>query len=126
MSTTPTPERERLPTTRTGFTGKLKIGDYKMYVNIGLYEDGRPGEVFITAAKDGSTLSGLLKTVSILTSVALQHGISIDYLRTKFEGMKFEPSGYTGNAEIPQVESIVDYVFRWIAVEAEKRKKNQP
>lgn len=119
-----TPNRERLPTDRRSVVHKLKIDGHKAYMTVGFYPDGRPGELFVTLGKDGSTMAGMMKTISILTSICLQHGISIEYLRSKFEGMKFEPSGLTTNPEIPEATSIPDYIFRWIDENAKKVKPN--
>lgn len=111
------PERERLPTTRSSITHKFVIGDLEGYLTVGLFEDGRPGEVFIKIAKHGSTVSGLVDTVAVLTSLALQYGVTIDVLANKFEYVRFEPSGMTKNSDIRQAHSIVDYVFRWLGLQ---------
>lgn len=117
--------RERLPTDRTGITHKFKLGGHKIYLTVGLYPDGRPAEIFCHFDKSGSTVNGLLQAISLLTSVALQHGISLEYLKGKFEGVRFEPNGMTSNADIQEASSIVDYIFRWIDIELKKRKKIQ-
>jgi ribonucleoside-diphosphate reductase alpha chain len=81
---------------------------------VGLFPDGRPGEVFIKIAKHGSTISGLVDTIAVLTSLALQYGVPLDALVRKFAFTRFEPSGWTNNPEIANAKSIVDYVFRWL------------
>jgi len=81
---------------------------------VGLYEDGRPGEIFVTIAKEGSTISGLMDAVALLTSVALQYGVPIEDLGRKFRNTRFEPYGRTGNPEIPWATSLVDYIYRWL------------
>jgi ribonucleoside-diphosphate reductase alpha chain len=84
---------------------------------VGLYEDGTPGEVFITMAKEGSTIGGLMDAVATLVSVSLQYGVPVESLVRKFEHVRFEPSGMTRNREIPIAKSLVDYIFRWLAME---------
>lgn len=110
----PQPQRERLPNTRSAITHKFEIADQDGYIIVGLYEDGRPGEVFLKIGKEGSTLGGLLDCVGILTSVALQHGVSLETLVEKLSYVRFEPSGLTKNPEVRSAHSIVDYVFRWL------------
>jgi ribonucleoside-diphosphate reductase alpha chain len=107
-------ERERLPDTRRSITHKFNINGHEGYITVGLFEDGRPGEVFIKMAKQGSTVRGLMDAVGILTSVALQHGVSVDELVRKFEYARFEPNGWTKNPRIGYARSVVDYVFRWL------------
>lgn len=111
------PLRERLPDTRRSVTHKFSINGHEGYITVGLYEDGRPGELFIKTAKEGSTLSGLFDTIGILTSLALQYGVPVERLATKFAHMQFEPSGWTKNPDIRDATSIVDYIFRWMALE---------
>ncbi|WP_425399254.1 hypothetical protein [Aeoliella sp.] len=108
------PQRERLPITRTAINHKFEIADQDGYIIVGLYEDGRPGEVFLKIGKEGSTLGGLLDAVGILTSVALQHGVPLKTLVDKLSYVRFEPSGLTKNPEVRTAHSIVDYVFRWL------------
>lgn len=109
--------RRRLPDTRAGKNHAFNVGGHKGYLNVGLFEDGTPGELFITMGKDGSTVGGLMDSVAILTSVALQHGVPISTLANKFKGQHFEPCGLTTNEKIPQVTSITDYIFRWLEIE---------
>jgi ribonucleoside-diphosphate reductase alpha chain len=96
------------------FTIHSDTGEQAVYVTVGLYEDGRPGELFINAGKAGSTLNSLLDIIGIQASFALQYGIPLEVLCVKFRGMSFEPAGKTGNPEIPQCSSIIDYIFRWL------------
>ena len=81
---------------------------------MGLYPDGQPGEMFIRMAKEGSTVAGLMDSFAISVSVALQYGVPLRDLVNKFAHVRFEPSGFTGNQEIPIAKSIVDYIFRWL------------
>ena len=106
--------RERLPDTRNSITHKFEISGHEGYIIVGLYQDGRPGELFLTMGKEGSTLGGLLDSIGILTSVALQYGVPLGALVRKFSYCRFEPSGWTKNPEIRQATSIVDYIFRWL------------
>lgn len=106
--------RKRLPQTRKGVIHKIDIGDFEGYLIIGLYEDGQPGEVFIEASKEGSTISGLLDTIGIQTSLLLQYGVPLEDIARKFIGTRFEPLGRTQNDDIPFAQSIVDYVFRFL------------
>jgi len=116
LETAGRPIRHRLPDTRQSLTHKFKICGHEGYLTVGLFEGGRPGELFIRMAKEGSTLSGLMDTVGILTSLALQYGVPVEALARKFEFTRFEPSGWTPNAQIQHAHSIVDYVFRWMGV----------
>jgi len=110
------PIRERLPKTRQSLTHKFSISGHEGYITAGMYEDGRLGEIFITMAKQGSTISGLVDAFATSTSIALQYGVPFKDLVRKFTYMRFEPSGYTGNEEVPRANSIIDYIFRWLAV----------
>ena len=85
------------------------------YVTVGLYEDGTPGEIFLTMAKEGSTISGLMDSFATAISLTLQYGVPLEALVEKFSHMRFEPAGYTKNPEIPIAKSLVDYIFRWLA-----------
>ncbi|MGA2496766.1 MAG: hypothetical protein ABSH20_03440 [Tepidisphaeraceae bacterium] len=111
------PLRRRLPDTRRALTHKFDVQGHEGYVTVGLYDDGNPGEVFITMAKEGSTIGGLMDTIATLVSVALQYGVPVESLVRKFEHVRFEPSGMTRNPEIPIAKSLVDYIFRWLAME---------
>ena len=111
------PLRRRLPDTRNAITHKFDVAGHEGYITVGLYNDGTPGEVFITMAKEGSTIGGLMDTIATLISLALQYGVPIESLVRKFEHVRFEPSGMTRNSEIPFAKSLVDYIFRWLAME---------
>jgi len=109
------PVRHRMPDTRTSLTHKFEIAGHEGYITVGLYEDGQPGELFITMSKEGSTIGGLMDTVGTLTSIALQYGVPLESLVKKFAYQRFEPSGFTKNPDIRHATSITDYVFRWLA-----------
>jgi len=109
------PLRRRLPDTRTALTHKFNIADHEGYLTVGLFDDGTPGELFITMAKEGSTIGGLMDGIGTLTSLAWQYGVPLEALVKKFAHQRFEPSGFTKNAEIRNASSITDYVFRWLA-----------
>jgi ribonucleoside-diphosphate reductase alpha chain len=111
------PLRRRLPDTRNAITHKFDVAGHEGYLTAGLYEDGQPGEVFITMAKEGSTIGGLMDAIATLVSVSLQYGVPVESLVRKFEHVRFEPSGMTRNPEIPIAKSLVDYIFRWLAME---------
>ena len=108
------PLRRRLPETRTAVTHKFDIAGHEGYLTIGLFEDGTPGEMFITMAKEGSTIGGLMDSVAALTSISLQYCVPLDALVRKFSHQRFEPSGFTKNPQIGRASSIIDYVFRWM------------
>ena len=110
------PLRKKLPDERQALTHKFSIAGHEGYITVGMHEDGAPGEVFITMAKEGSTLSGLLDAFATSISLALQYGVPLDVLCNKFTATRFEPSGFTGNKEIPIAKSITDYIFRWLAL----------
>jgi len=130
----PRPLRRRLPATRTSITHKFDIANgHEGYITVGLFEDGTPGELFITMAKEGSTIGGLMDTIGTLVSLALQYGVPIDDMVRKFAHQRFEPSGYTKNPDIPNAKSVIDYIFRWLAFqfvegyrEANAPNRNQP
>jgi ribonucleoside-diphosphate reductase alpha chain len=106
--------RRRLPNERQAITHKFDIAGHEGYITVGLYEDGQPGEIFLKMAKEGSTISGLMDTFATTVSVALQYGVPLRDLVHKFAHVRFEPSGFTSNPEIPIAKSIVDYIFRWM------------
>ena len=114
MTDQSSPQRKKLPDTRPSITHKFSIDGNKGYVHVGLYDDGRPGEVFIRMNKEGSTISGTFDTAGILISIALQNGVPLQSLVDKFTGKKFEPSGFTDNEDIPVADSIIDYIFKWL------------
>lgn len=111
------PQRDRLADTRNSVTHKFSIDGHEGYLTVGLFNDGRPGELFIRMAKEGSTVSGFVNTIGILTSLALQYGVPMEALAHKFEYTQFEPSGWTKHEDIRQAHSIVDYIFRWMGLE---------
>ncbi len=108
------PIRRKLPDERQSVTHKFSIAGHEGYVTVGLYEDGTPGELFITMAKEGSTISGLMDGFATAISFALQYGVPLKFLVDKFSHVRFEPSGWTGNPQIPYAKSLLDYIFRWI------------
>src|SRR6188472_2325135 len=108
------PHRRRLPAERSAVTHKFDISGHEGYITVGLYPDGQPGEIFLKMAKEGSTVSGLMDSFATTVSVALQYGVPLKDLVNKFAHVRFEPSGFTGNQEIPIAKSIIDYIFRWL------------
>lgn len=109
--------RRKLPDDRPAFTHKFNVGGHEGYINVGFYPDTlKPGETFITIAKEGSAVSGLLDTIATLTSVSLQSGVPLKVLVKKFKDTRFDPSGFTENPDIPTAKSIVDYVFRYLGM----------
>jgi ribonucleoside-diphosphate reductase alpha chain len=113
----PAPFRRHLPATRHSLTHKFAVGGHEGYITVGLFEDGKPGELFITMAKEGSTIGGLMDTIGTLTSLSLQYGVPVEAMVNKFAHMRFEPSGWTGNPDIPNAKSVPDYIFRWLGME---------
>jgi ribonucleoside-diphosphate reductase alpha chain len=111
------PLRRRLTDTRTAVTHKFDIAGHEGYMTVGLFGDHQPGELFITMAKEGSTIGGLMDSIGTLTSIALQYGVPLETLVRKFAHQRFEPSGFTKNPEIRNASSITDYVFRWLALQ---------
>jgi ribonucleoside-diphosphate reductase alpha chain len=107
--------RRKLPDERQAITHKFSINEFEGYVTVGLYEDGTPGEIFLVMAKQGSTISGLMDSFATAISIALQYGVPLQTLVDKFSHTRFEPWGFTKNAEIPIAKSITDYLFRWLA-----------
>ena len=111
------PVRKPLPDLRDSKTHKFSVGGHEGYLTVGMYEDGRPGEIFLNMAKDGSVISGLMNTIALMTSVSLQHGVPLEFFVNKFSHIRFEPSGFTNNKDIPIAKSIIDYVFRWLGLQ---------
>jgi ribonucleoside-diphosphate reductase alpha chain len=107
--------RRKLPDERRSITHKFDIAGHEGYITAGMYEDGQPGEIFITMSKEGSTISGLMDSFATAISMALQYGVPLRVLVDKFSHMRFEPSGFTKNPDIPMAKSIMDYIFRWLA-----------
>jgi ribonucleoside-diphosphate reductase alpha chain len=114
---TAAPRRERLPDTRRSVTHKFNVGGHEGYITVGLYDDGRPGELFITMAKEGSTIGGLMDAFGTAVSMSLQYGVPLEVYVKKFSHTRFEPWGYTKNPDIPVAKSLVDYLFRWMGTE---------
>ena len=110
------PIRKRLSDTRTSLTHKFSVGGHEGYIHVGFYDDGSPGEVFLRMSKEGTAVSGLMDSVAVLTSIALQYGVPLESLVNKFSHVRFEPSGFTSNPDIPMAKSIIDYVFRWLGI----------
>ena len=108
------PHRQSLPPVRHSVTHKFQIMGHEGYLTIGLFEDGRPGELFIKMAKEGSTLSGLVQGYCRAFSLALQYGLPLEEAVARFKGMRFEPMGPTSNPDIPEASSIIDYVARYL------------
>jgi len=108
------PVRRRLPNDRQALCHKFDVAGHEGYVHVGFFEDGTPGEIFIKMAKEGSTISGLMDTIGVLTSMALQYGVPLEVLVSKFSHVRFEPSGFTKNPDIPMAKSLIDYVFRFL------------
>jgi len=109
------PFRRKLPDERRSITHKFDIAGHEGYITAGMYEDAQPGEIFITMSKEGSTISGLMDSFATAISMALQYGVPLRVLVDKFSHMRFEPSGFTKNPDIPIAKSIMDYIFRWLA-----------
>lgn len=109
------PYRRRLPDERKAITHKFTVAGHEGYLTVGMYEDGSPGEIFLVMAKEGSVVSGLMDSYATAISMALQYGVPLKVLIDKFSHTRFEPSGLTGNKEIPFAKSVVDYIFRWMA-----------
>jgi ribonucleoside-diphosphate reductase alpha chain len=108
------PMRRRLPDERMSLTHKFSVGGHEGYVTVGLYEDGQPGEVFIKMSKEGSTISGLMDSFATAISLALQYGVPLRDLCEKFQHVRYEPSGWTNNKDVPYAKSLTDYIFRWL------------
>jgi ribonucleoside-diphosphate reductase alpha chain len=111
------PRRERLPDTRKSITHKFSVSGHEGYITVGLYPDGRPGELFITMAKEGSTIGGLMDCFGTAVSMSLQYGVPLEVYVNKFSHTRFEPMGYTKNPDIRIAKSIVDYIFRWLGIQ---------
>jgi ribonucleoside-diphosphate reductase alpha chain len=109
------PYRRRLPDERQAITHKFSISGHEGYITVGLFEDGQPGEIFLTMAKEGSVVSGLMDGFATSLSLTLQYGVPLKVLVNKFVHTRFEPAGFTGNPQIPIAKSITDYIFRWLA-----------
>jgi ribonucleoside-diphosphate reductase alpha chain len=106
--------RHKLQEERASITHKFKVGDHEGYITVGLYPNGEPGELFVKMAKEGSTVSGLMDSFALAVSLALQYGVPLKTFCEKFAHTRFEPSGWSGNADIGYAKSIMDYIFRWL------------
>jgi ribonucleoside-diphosphate reductase alpha chain len=113
-SSPPQAVRNRLPDERISLTHKFEIGGHEGYITVGLYPDRQPGELFITMAKEGSTVSGLISSFAQAISIGLQHGVPLKLFCEKFAYTRFEPSGWSGNPDIRHASSVMDYIFRWL------------
>ncbi|AQT67461.1 Vitamin B12-dependent ribonucleotide reductase [Anaerohalosphaera lusitana] len=125
------PYRRRLPETRQSLTHKFSVAGHEGYLTVGLYEDGQPGELFITMAKEGSTVGGLMDVIGTCVSMSLQYGVPLVTLVDKFRHARFEPAGMTSNRDIPFAKSLIDYIFCWLGCQfipgyAEKNTPNRP
>ena len=120
-SVAPALRRHKLPDERRAITHKFSVAGHEGYITVGLYEDGMPGEIFLTMAKEGSTISGLMDAFATAISLTLQYGVPLEALVEKFSHMRFEPAGYTKNPEIPIAKSLVDYIFRWLASDLKEK-----
>ncbi len=109
--------RQSLPTTRDSLTHKFQVAGHEGYLTIGLYPDGRPGEIFIKISKEGSAISGMCQAFCRAFSLALQYGLTVEEAVVRFKGMRFEPMGATSNPDIPEASSLVDYVARYLELE---------
>jgi ribonucleoside-diphosphate reductase alpha chain len=114
LNAPPRAVRHKLQAERASITHKFKVGDHEGYITVGLYPDGEPGELFITMAKEGSTVSGLMDSFALAVSISLQHGVPLKLFCEKFAHTRFEPSGWTTNPDIGFAKSIMDYIFRWL------------
>ncbi len=120
------PYRRHLPDERPAITHKFSIAGHEGYITVGLFEDGRPGELFIRMAKEGSVISGLMDAFATAVSIMLQYGVPLKVMINKFSHSRFEPSGFTNNPEIPHAKSLMDYIFRWLALKFEGEEVAQP
>ena len=111
------PIRERLPRKRASITFAFRVADCEGYVTVGEYEDGRPGEVFMKVSKQGSTLAGIMDAFAIAVSLGLQHGVPLATYVKKYTNMRFEPAGMTDDPDLRIAQSLVDYIFRRLAVD---------
>ncbi|HPR65173.1 MAG TPA: vitamin B12-dependent ribonucleotide reductase [Thermoanaerobaculia bacterium] len=109
------PNRKKLPEERKAITHKFDVGGHEGYITVGMYDDGKPGEIFLTIAKEGSTISGVMDSLATSVSIGLQYGVPLKTFIDKFAHVRFEPAGMTRNHQIPFAKSIVDYIFRWLA-----------
>ena len=114
-------KRKHLPSERPSITHKFTVADQEGYLIVGMFDDGTPGELFVHIAKEGSTVSGLMDAVAVLTSIALQYGVPLEDIARKMRHTLFEPYGLTQNRDIPQATSLLDYIFHWMSCKFEKK-----
>jgi ribonucleoside-diphosphate reductase alpha chain len=107
-------QREKMPTERASVTHKFSVGGHEGYLTVGMYDDGRPGEIFIKMSKEGSTLSGVMDGLALTVSLGLQYGVPLKVFVDKLLNTRFEPSGITANPNIRFVSSVLDYIARWL------------
>jgi ribonucleoside-diphosphate reductase alpha chain len=107
-------QREKMPVERASVTHKFSVGGHEGYITVGMYDDGRPGEIFIKMSKEGSTLSGVMDGLALTISLGLQYGVPLKVFVDKLLNTRFEPSGITANANIRFVSSVLDYIARWL------------
>lgn len=112
----PMATRYKLADERAALTHKFSVGGHEGYITVGMYADKTPGEIFVRMAKEGSVIAGLMDSFATAISLALQHGVPLPVMIEKFKGTRFEPSGFTGNPEVPLATSIMDYLFRWLSL----------
>lgn len=117
--------RRRLPDERRAITHHFSIAGQEGYLTVGVYDDGLPGEIFITMSKEGSTVSGLMDSFATTVSLALQYGVPLQVLCNKFSHMRFEPSGWSGNPKIGYAKSLMDYIARWLELKFLKNEQGQ-
>ncbi len=108
--------RRRLPDERRALTHKFSVAGHEGYLTVGMYDEGTPGELFITMAKEGSTVSGLMDSFATAISLALQYGVPLKVLAEKFSHTRYEPAGFTNNPDLPIAKSLTDYIFRYLAL----------
>ena len=113
-------QRKRLPDERQSIIHKFQVYDQEGYLIVGMYPNGRPGEIFVKIAKEGSTVSGLLDGIAIVISIALRHGVPLDSITTKLKNMHFEPYGETTHPDIKKATSLLDYIVRWLELKFAK------
>lgn len=106
--------KQRLPDERHSITHRAEVGGMKIFLTVGVYEDGRPGELFIRVNKVGSLIHGLFDTVAMLVSELLQQGVTVLEIAGKLEGIRFDPAGVTSNKQIPMAKSVIDYIGKWL------------
>jgi ribonucleoside-diphosphate reductase alpha chain len=119
------PVRRKLSDERASVTHKFSVGGHEGYITVGMYDDGNPGEIFVTMSKEGSTISGLMDGFATAISLALQYGVPLSTLVDKFIHTRFEPSGFTNNKDIPMAKSVMDYIFRWMALKFLQKEERQ-